>query len=375
MHRTRNHFLQKILSALPRQRGHLTCYLNKCHPGAPLTHHECRNSGRFFQVGLGSLALGLIITAMATAGIQAQTISPSFQLALTPATAYIKLKPGTTVNHSIILKNPTNFAITVTASVVDFIPDGKTGSPQLQTQLTCPYLSNASTLAEPITIPAQQQGALSIALSAPADAPERECPMTILVHTQQPTAESAATALMPTIGSNLVVWVSERDQPDQQLEVVSLQRPTVIDSFRPLDFEPLVQNLEIMSAVASGSATVKNWRGEVLGTMDIYPAVILGQSTRTIQGAKPSDLVLPTDPSAAFATALQPTPFKFTNPFWFGPYTVEFSLITPTASGQVTKVQVLHIIALPISLFVIATTIGVILAGGWWWQRKQKSND
>lgn len=302
-------------------------------------------------------------------GAQAQTIPNNYNLSVAPSSAFLKAKPGATTTHTITLRNNSPFSTVVSIHLVDFLPDGATGIPQLLTTFSLPYVDNLEQLQEQISIPSQGSKNVVISLTVPADAPEREYPTTILIESRY-EATDGATALIPAIGSNLVVWVSDRDHVDEKLEVISLQRPKVIDSFRPLTFEPLVENLETMSAVASGSATIKNWQGQVLGTMEIYPDIVLGKSTRIIKAAKAAELVLPNSPEAATARRFEPTDFNFTQPFWLGPYTVEFTFVHPGVTGTYTTVHKQTVIALPISLLAILGALGVVVAGGWYYQNR-----
>lgn len=336
-------------------------------------HTTIRRSFRFkhFCLSISAVVLALLCIAPNKGLVFAQSIQSSARLSVAPATAYIKVQPGTTVTHSIMVRNPTDFAATVTVDVMDFVADGTSGLPQVQKKLTFPYLEKDKSLEQPRSIPPKSQITIPISIKVPAGANEQEYPLTVLISSQTGSTDGA-TALIPTIGSNMIVWITEREKPVQKLKVVSLQRPVIVDSFRPLEFKPLVANLEIMSAVASGSASVIDWRGQVLGTMQIFPEVILGQSTRIIQGASPEESLGAPSATDTTASNIRPAEFSFTQPFWLGPYTIEFTFIAPTDSGDVLTVQQLHIIALPISLFIVGGVSAIVLLLGWWWKKSRK---
>jgi len=322
-----------------------------------------------FGLGFIWFSLLIVVTSLRSSAA-AQTIQTDYQISVAPSSAFLKAKPGETTTHTLTIRNNSSFATTASIKIVDFLPDGASGIPQLQDSLSLTYIDNMDQLQEPISIPSQSSKNIIISLTVPEGASEREFPTTILLQSNYETAEGA-TALVPAVGSNLVVWVSDRDFVDQKLEVVSLQRPKIIDSFRPLTFEPLVENKESMSAVASGSATIKNWRGQILGTAEIYPEVILGKATRVIQAAKAAELVLPNSPEAATARRFDPTDFNFTQPFWLGPYTVEFTFVHPGVTGTYTTIQQQTVIALPLSLLAIVGALGVVLAGGYYYNKKR----
>lgn len=324
--------------------------------------------------GLGLLwSTEALPTAPLVSRVAAQTIPTNYQVSVSPSSAFLKARPGATTTHTITVRNNSPFGTTASIRVVDFLPDGSSGIPQLQNTLSLSYIDNMEQLQEKISIPSNSSKNIVISLTVPEGAPEREFPTTILIQSEYAAAEGA-TALIPTVGSNLIVWVSDRDFVDQKLEVVSLQRPKIIDSFRPLTFEPLVENQEGMSAVASGSATIKNWRGQVLGSTDIYPEVILGKSSRSIKAAKAAELVLPNSPEAASARRFDPTDFNFTQPFWLGPYTVEFTFVHPGVTGTYTTVHQQTVIALPLSLLAILGALAVVLAGGYYYNKKRSGS-
>lgn len=302
----------------------------------------------------------------------AQNIAPSYRLSVSPSTAFIQVKPGSTTTHSIYVRNPTDYQVQAAARVVDFTADGQTGLPQLSSDLTFPYLQNAPELAQPKIISPNGTLTLPVTISVPSDAFQQEYPLTILIQFTAGSEEDT-TALNPILGSNLIVWISSETKPAPRFHVSSLQLPPIVDSFRPVLLKPLVQNLAPMSAVASGSATIKDWRGATVATMAIFPEVILGNSSREIQGAVPAETVLPTDPQAAFAPQLQAQPLLFTQPMWLGPYTVEFTFTSSSQAGAVSTTQVLHFFALPVSLLFIVIVVAAALIVGWWWQ-KRKSN-
>lgn len=321
--------------------------------------------------GLGML---WVTKVPANAPIYAQTIPTNYQLNVSPASAFLKARPGQSTTHTLTLRNNSPFGTVVAIRMADFEPDGYTGIPQIKPTFSFPYVDNLAQLQQEMTIPAHTSKTVQIAMTVPENAPEREYPIVVLVESKYET-EAGNTSIIPTVVSNLVVWASARDYVGQKLEVVSLQRPKVIDSFRPFTFTPLVKNLETSSAVASGSATIKNWRGQVLGEAEIFPDVILGAATRVLRAAEPEKMVLPSDPEAQFARKLKPAEFNFTQPLWLGPYTVEFTFIHPGKDGadSYTTTHKQTVIALPLSLLAILAALGLVLGGSWYYQNHRKS--
>jgi len=306
------------------------------------------------------LSSALLLLASISTG-RAQQVVPRFAISVSPATGFSMVKPGTSTIHSVTLHNKSTQPITVVPRIVDFVSDGKTGTPILKETTTFPYLANTSEALAPLTVPAGKQVAVPFVIKAPVDALQQEFHLTILFENQTLTAETTSSTLVPTIGSNLVVFVSgEPARP--KLKVTTLGRSKVVDSFRPLTFKPLVKNQGNAATVASGSAVIKNWRGRTMATIPIYPDIVLAGSTRELRGAQPAAPILPTDPKAAIATQLEPIPFSHKEPIILGAYTVEIDLTTVADSGTTLSVHNFTIIAMPISLLVLTlATVSVFV--------------
>lgn len=321
--------------------------------------------GCFILIGWLCATLGLFLTS-----VQAQSVEQRFALSVSPATGYVTVKPGSAVIHTVVVRNTSSQAVTVVPRLVDFVADGKSGTPILENSSMFPYLANSQTVLAPITIAPEQQVSVPFSIQPPSTAPVQEYHLTILFEQQAPAADPGSSSLVPAVGSNLVVLVSS-DKPDSFLKIMSLQRVHILDSLRPLSFVPLVENQGTAAAIASGSAVVKDWRGRPVATFPIYPDVILANTTRELRAAQPAAPLLPDDPAAVIATKLEPAPFTYYQPFLLGPYTVEFNLIESDSDGITTAVQTFRLFAFPFSmLLVLVLTAGVII-GLRWWQRSR----
>ena len=154
-------------------------------------------------------------------------------------------------------------------------------------------------------------------MTAPAGAKEQEYPLTILFHQQSPIANAssnldtsqAKTQVSGSIGSNLIVLVSDQDL-DPQLQVKSINSPWLVDTLGSMEFTPVLENQLVSAAVASGSASVSNWQGKKLATWQIFPDVVLGGSTRNAQAI----IQLP-------GNVPKPGKFKLKTKLW-GPFTL-----------------------------------------------------
>ncbi|MBP7876202.1 hypothetical protein KA012_04375 [Candidatus Woesebacteria bacterium] len=308
------------------------------------------------------VAISILLALVSiTPTVQAQQIIQRFTLSVSPGTAYLKVKPGTTVIHTIMLRNKGSEPVTVTPRIVDFETDGTTGTPVLLETSTFPYLSNQAEVLSPISIDPDQQANVPFAIKAPENAPPQEYHLTILFD-QQSVGEANASALVPSVGSNLIVLVSDAD-PNASLKVISLQRPVIVDSFRPLSFQPIAENLGQAAALASGSAVIRDWRGVIVAEMPIYPDVVLAQTTRELRAAQPAEPALPDDPKAAIATLFNAASFSYKEPMILGAYTVEFNIKDVTGAGETTTVQKFTVYAFPFSALAVGIVTALVLFG------------
>ncbi|MBP7875481.1 hypothetical protein KA012_00610 [Candidatus Woesebacteria bacterium] len=313
------------------------------------------------------ITLVLVVFTIATVSLttaaqaQAQQIIQRFTLSVSPGTAYLKMKPGSTTIHTVILRNKSAEKVTITPRVVDFEADGTSGTPILQETSTFPYLANRDEVLSTITIDPDQQANVPFVIHPPDNAPPQEYHLTILFD-QESVGESIASALVPSVGSNLIVLVSDAD-PNAALKVVSLQRPIVVDSFRPLSFRPIAENLGQAAALASGSAVIRDWRGIIVADVPIYPDVVLAQTTRELRAAKPAAPALPDDPKAAIATLLEAAAFSYKEPMILGAYTVEFNIKDVTGTGETTTVQKFTVYAFPFSALAVIAVTALVLLG------------
>lgn len=228
----------------------------------------------------------------------------------------------------------------ISPSIVDFSTDGKTGKPILGQAHSFPHFDQATQELQPLSLAPGAKAQLKLQINVPQGAPNREYPLTVLFAASPATEftlNTSAAQVSGTIGSNVVILVSDETTPPTDLQILSFQTMSIVDSFRPLSFKPVVENKGYAASVASGSAQVKNWHGSVLKEFAIEPVIILGSSRRELQPLKTEELVAER--------------FSYKPLFLFGVYRVQVALQSgdTDSSQQVLKSEV--VIALPIGLF------------------------
>lgn len=325
-----------------------------------------------------SISIGLLVFTIVLLGIwppklqaqnqenQAQT---PFDLSVIPPTAYLKIKPGNTAVHTITLKNKGTSKLAVTPSMVSFSADGKTGKPVLGQSADFPYLDTDHTSFETLELPPGSTAQLTLHFSVPATAEDKEYPLTVLFQADKSSdtnVNPSFTAVSGTIASNIIVLISQTNTLENRFSVQDFGQMQFVDSFSSLNFSPTIKNNSFAAAAASGSASLRNWRGSQVASYQINPSVILGYSTKKIEP------VIGSGQTAAYNTAGFRV-FRYKKPFLLGPYT--FSLFLP--SGDPERVtyteQKIIVWAFPFTLLGAIVIACFALGGYYFYKNRTKS--
>lgn len=285
-----------------------------------------------------------------------------YGLSVAPPTAYLRVRPGTQAVHTMTVENTSPNSMTIVPKVVDFTSDGQTGIPRLRDTTTFPYLVVPDGGFPPVTIPAGQKAQMKLIIAPAADATEQEWPLTILFE-QQPELQNGQTSatyskVAGTVGSNLIVLISNQAEPPFLLKIKDIAVPKVVDSFRPVTFTPLLANDGVAAVVASGSAQVRSLWGKNILNQTIFPDVVLGRTTRAARA------VANTASNQTTTTNLsepQPGSFVIRTPVLLGPYQVTVHLNPPeNAQTSTPPTHTVTFIALPITIL-LAVCIGIFV--------------
>lgn len=287
--------------------------------------------------------------------------TPEFAVTVTPQRAYLKIKPGNTSAHTITVKNEGSQVLTITPRIVDFKPDGVTGSPLLLDTLSFPYINYNSLDLSPLQLGPNQDGQLTLSFNVPASAATKEYPLSILFEAQPTAGEFSLGSSSSTTGiivSNLIVLVTNQE-PDKNISVTTFNSTRFIDSFGSISFAPIAQNNSFGASVASGSATIKNWRSQTIAEFPLYPDTILGYSTREIRS-----LITQAQENTVQeeGPAISPGSFKYNPHFLFGIYTITLTLDNSTSETLSLQETQFTVIAFPFSIL-----LGLALAAGVYW--------
>jgi hypothetical protein len=288
--------------------------------------------------------------------------STPFDLSISPTTAYLKLNPGNVSAHSITIKNNGIDTLSVTPTLVSFYADGTTGNPVLSGTSEFPYLDMDKTSFNPLELPPKATAQLTLHFSVPASAEDKEYPLTVLFNTKNttPPSDPSLTPVSGTIGSNIIVLVSNKEFLEDTFTVESFAKHHFIDSFAKLKFAPVVKNNSFAAAAASGSATLKDWRGNTIANYEITPTVILGYSSRQIE---------PLSNLESIADEKGIRLFAYDSPFLIGPYSFSIYLPSGDAENPINIEHKIIVWAIPFALL-ISIAIAAFALGGYYYKKR-----
>lgn len=290
--------------------------------------------------------------------IQTEKTAPTpdrFALEVSPPVKYIQIKPGGKLSHTITLKNTGAFALEITPTVVDFAPDGESSSPILKENTRFSYLEVPEAGFPTLPLRPNQTAQLTLNFSVPADAPEKEYPLTVLFEQKLLNSSGAGSRVTGAVGSNLIVLLSHQNNPPPNLEITSLGVFPLLDMFGQLTVEPLIANLGFSAQPINGTVTIRNWRGEVLQEFSLYPDVVLGASSRRARAQAATS-----QPD----TPAEPAPIQYQPDWLFGLYQIDLQLTAMEPGTEEAPVfrpltqQRITVIALPyVGLIVLVVSL------------------
>lgn len=321
-------------------------------------HPECDHS---LSGKLQGLLIFIVICILNFGFFNEVSAQQNTELTVAPPVAYVKIKPGGVTRHTVTVENTGTIDLQITPKLVDFKPSENTGTPLLSESLSFPYLDDESKQFQPIVLEAGKKAQLTLNITVPQFAPEKEYPMTILFSTQPLTqAQDTLTAVQGTIGSNLIVLISQQESLSQEFSVKDFDVGKFVDSFTSLSIQPVIKNERFNASTASGSATLKNWQGKTVAEYTIYPDTILGLSERPLRFSKSSDL--------QNIELLSPMPFA-PDIFLLGPYTLTLAF---TSSTDIPYAAQFHYSFIAIPYIILAAVILLLigLAIYYWYRTK-----
>lgn len=280
----------------------------------------------------------------------------ALDFSVAPPVAYLSVKPGGSLQHTVVLTNHSANRLEVTAQLLDFKPDGSSGQIVLGNASMFDQLFSKTTgLDRPFILEPNQNKEWQIKLNINPTASQKEYPLTLLFSAKSASANFSpqVSQVQAVIGSNIILLISPNDEDKGEIIVEELFFKKLIDSLGSLKFASLVKNVGSNATSVEGFITIKNSLNHTIAEYIIYPDMVLANATRQIRLLNKKEAVFTQDGK------LEPeqktellSEIIIKRPFLFGFYSVELNINQQTA--------VVQILALPLSLLAVAMLGGVI---------------
>lgn len=306
---------------------------------------------------MGASLLAMLVLVLHQIPTEAQAAA---EITVSPPVDYLQIKPGSRTAHTITVENSGTESLSLRPSIVDFIPSQETGLPILQQSHSFPYFENEAAVLQSTTLAPGQKAQLTLTIVVPSSATPAEYHLTALFSgTSGAFGTAGNSGLAATVGSNIIILISGENQHQPALTIDTIRTPRIIDSFSPLEVIPVAQNTRFAASTASGSATIRNWRGQVVAKYSLYPDVVLGFSSRPLRGL------------AGTAEEPVPVPLKHKPLLLLGPYFITVTLTNTSTTQLVTEVAQRTVWAIPLAVTVASMVALLVFLGYRFYQGHQ----
>ena len=307
----------------------------------------------------------------------------AFSLSVNPPISYLSVKPGAGISQRLNLRNDGQYSLKVTPQYVDFTADGKTGQAVLGQTSDFPYLTiegDSEKWGQSFYLKPGEEKSVALVVAVPSNFPQAEQHLSVLFQAEQLLGEqNTQTDISAIVASNIVLAISADQENHADLKITDFHLPRFIDSFWPLEFSLLVKNQGSNAGVVSGNLSVSHWPDGQILAYQLYPDMVLAQSSRQVRGMTTEKLEalkeLEKEAEAKQAIGqntqgqkeefvrknLQER-FRLPGPFLLGSYEVEVQV------GE--EIQKETVVALPFSILVLAVLSAILYTGIKWFFRR-----
>ncbi|NCO12620.1 hypothetical protein GW926_03745 [Candidatus Pacearchaeota archaeon] len=274
-------------------------------------------------------------------------------LSISPPVTYMSIKPGEEQTYQIRVENLGDSTLEITPSLLDFDADNKTGQPIVKQTGTFKYIrinDGLSSFGESFYLEPKQKKAIPITVDIPRSEQEEEYAMTVFFTFKNKTDEKqkdSQAKVAGTVGSNLILLVTRNNLDRGNIIVKNITSMPTIDSFMPIRFTALAENIGKNATPASGSAKISNWQNREIAEFEIHPDMILANSSREL---REKDFLS--------------NEFRFKKPFLLGIYRISIELNKNSSPNSDVFVLNKTIVALPFSIILLPLS-GIILYSGY----------
>lgn len=273
-------------------------------------------------------------------------------LSISPPVNYFSVKPGESERYEIQAENLGDSTLEVTPNLLDFEADNMTGQPVVKQTGTFEHLrldDGNLDFGKPFYLEPKQKKKISVSINLPRNAEEEEYAMTIFFSFKNKLNESVSDSkarISGTVGSNIILLVTRNNLDRGNIVVKNIKSLPTIDSFMPIRFTALAENIGKNATPASGSATITNWQNKEVAKFEVHPDMVLAGSSREI---REKDFLS--------------NQFRFKKPFLIGMYKITVELNKNSQENTETVKLSKTIVALPFSIIILPLSAFLLYSG------------
>lgn len=250
---------------------------------------------RGYQVILSIIILFIFVLSFPQA-----IFAANYSLSIYPPLLRVHIKPGKSITQVFKIENQSTTDKTLIANIVPFSEADNMGNPILDPKSNASWIDYFSLvnsqikLNEPFTIVAGASQQLVLSLSIPETAPLKDIYATLIVSTYSNTLDQTyqGTTLRATIGSNLLVTISNQAFPDTVLRIEDFN-PTegtfmkignlyFVDSITPVKFTATVKNEGNFTADTRGVFRISTGKDKPVYLEGVLSVNVIGKSKRLL---------------------------------------------------------------------------------------------
>lgn len=300
------------------------------------------------------ILLALLLSLTTIFGVSNEIFAQAsrINLSISPPVNYLSIKPGEAARYEIQAENLGDSTLEVVPSLLDFEADNMTGQPLVKQTGTFEHLKlNDGVLSfdEPFYLEPKQKQKIAVNIDIPRNAQEEEYAMTIFFTFRNQLNEDISDSkakVAGTVGSNLILLITRNNLDRGNIVVKNIKSMPTIDSFMPIRFTALAENIGKNATPASGSATITNWRNKEVAKFEIHPDMVLAGSSRELREME-----------------FLSNQFRYKKPFLLGMYKITVELNKNNQEDVDTVSLSKTIVALPFSIIILPLSAFILYSG------------
>ena len=276
-----------------------------------------------------------------------KAFAQEFSLSISPPLTQILIKPGTKVTQAYQLVSSGEGGL-YSMHLFPFSPDGINGEIDLdetsQNSSWFSLLTPQITFGEKFNIPAGATTTVVLQINVPAEVAQKDYYYSLIFQSEnEKSLGESSSQTRGRIGSNLLISVTNDENPFKIAEIQKFSAPLIIDSLTKINYSFILKNVGRTLFKPIGRITVNNLFSRRKTNLELAPQNVLAYSERKIFCLKEESL----------------TDCNLDSPVLLGLYKAKLDF-TLDGESKIYQAEVVTL-ALPFSLIIVLAVICIIL--------------